>query len=138
MPEMIGIEGLRDFRKALRNVDRDLGKALRLTFNETAEEIVDRVKPQVPKKDGKARGTVRARSTQSRGKVLAGTKRIPYYPWLDFGGKVGKFDQIERPYKKDGRYIYPTYKKMKKSGEIRDSLQHNLEKLIRTAGLELT
>jgi hypothetical protein len=41
-------------------------------------------------------------------RVGIGGRRAPYYPWLDFGGKTGPKRSVERPFYKEGRYLYPT------------------------------
>jgi hypothetical protein len=105
--EPIKIQGLAEFNRNLRKLDNDLPKALRLAHNEAADIIVDWAQPKVPRKSGKAAKTVKAKSTRTESRVQGGSTRAPYYPWLDFGGKVGPKKSVRRPFIKAGRYLYP-------------------------------
>lgn len=107
MTEPIKIEGLKEFSRALRKIDSELPKALRLAHNEAGQLIVDYAKAKVPRKTGRAAGTIKAKSTRTETRVQGGSKRVPYYAWLDFGGRVGRRHSVQRPYIKQGRYIYP-------------------------------
>ena len=42
-------------------------------------------------------------------RIEAGGSKVPYYPWLDFGGRVGRRKSVHRPFLKDGRYIYDAF-----------------------------
>lgn len=136
MIEPIKIEGLAEFNRNLRKLDADLPKALRLAHNEAAQLIVDYAKPRVARKSGRAAGTVKAKSTRTESRVSGGSKRAPYYPWLDFGGKVGPKRSVHRPFIRQGRYLYPAL------GANYDRFAELLaEKLIdvaRQAGVEVT
>lgn len=105
--EPIKITGLSEFNRNLRKLSADLPKALRLAHNEAAQLIVDYAAPRVPRKSGRAAGTVKAKSTRTESRVQGGSKRAPYYPWLDFGGRVGPKRSVHRPFIKEGRYLYP-------------------------------
>jgi hypothetical protein len=105
--EPIKIEGLAEFNRNLKKLDSDLPKVLRLAHNEAAQLIVDYAKPRVPRRTGRAAGTIKARSTRTESRVSGGSKRVPYYGWLDFGGRVGRKRSIQRPFIKQGRYLYP-------------------------------
>lgn len=134
----IEIQGLNEFRKKLRAMDKELPKALRLAFNAAADLVVQGAKPKVPTRSGKAKGSIRARSTQTSAKVMGGGKRVPYYPWLDFGGRVGYGGKIKRKFTKDGRYIYPVYKKASNSGKIQELLVEGLIQVGKEAGLDIS
>lgn len=138
MTSAVRIEGLRELQRGLKSLDRDLPKALRLAFNDAADIIVDDAKPRVPRLTGRAAGTVKARSTQTAARVTAGGSRAPYYPWLDFGGRVGRRRSVRRPFLKDGRYIYNAYFRRRDSGEFQDALQDALVQVARRAGLGVT
>ena len=131
----IEIEGLREFRKAIKAIDSDLPKMLRLAHNKAADLVVSKAKPKVKRKSGAAQGTVRAQSTQTSTKIKGGGRKAPYYPWLDFGGRVGEFRQISRPFKADGRYIYSTYFPLRDSGEFQEILLDALDEVADAAGL---
>lgn len=109
MTDPIQIDGLAEFSRNLKKLDSDLPKALRMAFNGAADLVVNEARPRIPTKSGKAKASVKARSTATASRVVGGSKRVPYYPWLDFGGKVGKGGSVRRPFLKDGRYIYKAY-----------------------------
>ena len=103
----IKVQGLNEFSKNLKKISKDLPKAVRLAGNEAAQLIVSWAKPKVPKRSGKAAGSIKAASTQKTARVRAGGNRAPYYAWLDFGGRVGQKKATQRKFYSDGRYLYP-------------------------------
>ena len=109
MAEAIAIDGLSQFVRNLKALDRETPKALRLAFNAAADVVVQDARAGIPTKSGKAKGSVKARSTQTASRIVGGGNRAPYYPWLDFGGRVGRNRSIKRPFLSEGRYIYRSY-----------------------------
>ena len=105
----IKIDGLAAFTRNLKKLDSDLPKALRMAFNSCADVVVNDARAGIPTKSGKAKASVKARSTATASRVIGGSRRVPYYPWLDFGGRVGKGRSVSRPFLKEGRYIYNAY-----------------------------
>jgi len=130
----IKIEGLTRLNRSLRSLSKDAPKQLRLVGNEAAELVVDDAKPEVPTESGRAQRTVKAASTRTAAQVKAGGARAPYYPWLDFGGRVGANRNVRRTFIKKGRYIYPAYSDNRE--QIGEKLQKGLTDLIRDSGLE--
>ena len=133
--EPIKIKGLAEFNRNLRKLDADLPKALRMAHNEAAQLVVDWAKPRVPRRSGKAAGTLKARSTRTESRVQGGSKRVPYYPWLDFGGRVGPKKSVRRPFIKEGRYIYPGLSA--NYGKFTEVLTDKLVDVARQAGVEV-
>lgn len=124
----IEVHGLREFRRNLRQMDRGLPKGLRVAGNKAAALVVAKAKPKVPTgpaKGGHARDSIRAASTQSAARVAGGGARYPYYPWLDFGGKVGRKDSVRRPFIKEGRYIWAAFSDNRRAveRELADALR---------------
>lgn len=110
--EPIRIEGLSQFVRNLKKMNKDLPKAVRLAHNEAAEIVVNWAKPNVPtgpSGGGHAASSVKARSTRTEGRVTGGGAKYPYYPWLDFGGRVGPKRSVIREFINEGRYIYPGF-----------------------------
>jgi hypothetical protein len=122
------IEGLRELQRALKAVDGQLHKELRLTFNKVAEKVAGKVRGRMPRRKGTAASTVRAQSTQRAAQVVAGGRKVPYYGPLDFGGYPKG-----RSFVPEGRYLYPTVE-AESPGAVRD-IEKGLEDLIRKAGL---
>lgn len=137
MPQdAIQIQGLNEFRRALRQVDGDAAKELRKVHNRAADHVVSWARARVEFKTGRAQRSIRATSTQSASKVTGGGARVPWYPWVDFGGRVGRKRSVHRPFLPDGRYIYPGY------AHVRDQVQQELEdgvrQIVRSVGWEVT
>lgn len=133
--EPIQVEGLKQFQKNLRTLDGELPKALRLAFNDAADLVVGQAKPKIPSVTGRAKRSVKARSTRTAVRIQGGGKKVPWYPWLDFGGRVGRNKSVRRPFKKDGRYIYDAY--FRNRDEFADILTRNLIDVARQAGVEV-
>lgn len=107
MIEPIKIEGLAEFTRNLKKLDADLPKTLRVAMNGAAKVVVDWAQPRVPRKSGRAAASVRVASTRGAVRARAGGARVPYYPWLDFGGEGRiKGRPAARPFKKEGRYLW--------------------------------
>jgi HK97 gp10 family phage protein len=135
------IEGLREFNRNLKALDSDLPKAVRLAFNAAADIIVDEAQARIPSDTGKARKSVKARSTRTQSRVVGGGNRAPYYPWLDFGGQIGsrsgkaRGGRGRRPFLKHGRYIYNAY--FRNKGEYQKVMEAELVDVAQRAGFEV-
>lgn len=136
MIEPVRIDGLKQFNKDLKKLDKDLPKMVRLALNKASDTIVDRAVPLVPSRSGRARRSVKSQSTRTLARVSGGGGRVPYYPWLDFGGRVGKGRSVRRPFKKEGRYIYKAYFKAKRSGEFDRILEESILDVVKQTGLD--
>jgi hypothetical protein len=132
----IKVTGLKGFAKGLKQMDAELPKALRLAFNEVAEPIAEGARAKVPRRSGRAARSIQVRSTRTEVRIVAGGPRAPYYPWLDFGGRVGRKRATRRAFYREGRYIYPTYYEQR--DEIPKRLELALVNVARLAGLEVT
>lgn len=133
MADAIRIQGLNEFVRGLKAIDNELPKVLRVAFNTSGETIITDARIGIPTRSGKAKASVRASSTQKAFRITGGSRKVPYYPWLDFGGTAPRAGT--RPFRKDGRYIYASYFKH------RDELAVNLEAALldaaRAAGVEV-
>jgi hypothetical protein len=132
----IEVRGLREFRTKLRALDRKLPRGLRVAGNQAADIVVRHAKPKVPigpGNKGHAMSSIRASSTQSAARVSGGGKRFPYYPWLDFGGRVGRNRSVHRPFIQKGRYIWAAFADNRV--QVRDELDDALRHVAREAGL---
>lgn len=137
MAEKIQISGLREFQAALKQMDKDLPKQLRVALNEASGLVVDYAGAHMPHKTGRAAASLKARSTQRVARVGLGGRRAPYAPWLDFGGEGRiKGRPSKRPFIKDGRYVYQGLRV--KRDEITEVLSKALTDLATGAGLEVT
>ncbi|MEU4675739.1 HK97 gp10 family phage protein [Micromonospora sp. NPDC023737] len=134
--EAIRIDGLAQFSRNLRKLDNDLPKAIRLAGNEAAELVVKGAKSSMPKRSGRAARTVKAKSTRTAARVSSGSARVPYVPWLDYGGEGRKRGRpAYRTFKKDGRYVYPSFYRQR--DEIQRVLEQGLLRVAKSAGVEV-
>lgn len=140
MVDPIRIEGLNEFQRNLKKLDKDLPKLVRVALNESADLVAKRARPLIPtgpNRGGHAKSSVKAKSTRTEARVSGGGNRYPYYPWLDFGGHVGKGRSVRRPFLKEGRYIYGSYYDLSGSGKFQDVMVNALLKVAEQAGIEV-
>ncbi len=129
----IKITGLAEFNRSLRKINADLPKELRGALNTGAEVIVRWGQARIPTKSGKARKSLRASSTRTAARVTGGGARVPYYPWLDFGGKVGRKKSVKRAFLSNGRYIFAGYSA--NAEEIHETIVDALIEVAESAGV---
>ena len=114
----VGIEGLGEFRRALKQVDRELPKQLRAAMrSEVADPVAEKVKSRVPVRSGRWLKAIRGGATQRTAYVQWGRASVPYAGWMEFGGgipnkrsgkrKAGKPFRY-RTFVQEGRYVRPT------------------------------
>lgn len=131
----VSIRGLRDLQAALKALDGESQKQIRVVLNSAAQAVVGGASRRVPVKTGTARNSIRATSGQREAKVSGGSKKAAYYGWLDFGGAVGRKKNTRRRFLQEGRYIYPAYSA--NADSIQKALVNALTELARGAGLEV-
>lgn len=136
MADAIKIDGLAEFTRNLKKLDSDIPKMQRVGFNAAAQIVIDYAKPRVPRRSGRAASTLAARSTQTSVRVSGGGRKAPYYPWLDFGGRVGKNRSVSRPFFSGGRYLYPALSARREA--ILEAVREALMDSARAAGFEVT
>lgn len=129
------VEGLPEFARAVSQLGSTAARGLRLALNDVADVVIDVARPKVPTLTGAAAASMRARSTRNAVRVTAGGDKAPYYPWLDFGGHVGRHGTAARAFLKEGRYLYPTYYEQRRSGVYDTVLEEHLRRVARAAGL---
>lgn len=133
---MIGkveVKGLAQMSRALKKLDADLPKTMRVALNGASEYLIDQAKPKIPTRTGAARASLKAKSTRTMVRISAGGPKARYYPFLDFGGRVGKNRSVVRPFYREGRYLYPTLSEDRE--RFTAILQNALVKVAQDAGL---
>lgn len=131
----IQITGLRDLQKALKDLDGESQKQLRVVFNQAGAAVVRGAASRVPARTGKARKSLRATSGQREAKVTGGNKQAEYYGFLDFGGTVGRKRSVKRQFITEGRYMYPAYSA--NSASIQKGLEKAIVDMCRATGLSV-
>jgi hypothetical protein len=133
----IDITGLREVQRSLREVDAGLPKQIRLIFNEATGLIVDYSKAHIEVRSGRAKASIKARSSQRTAAVAIGGSRAPYTPWLDFGGEGRRRGRPSaRPFIREGRYVYKGLRLH--HDDITAIMSKGLTDLVKSAGLEVS
>jgi hypothetical protein len=131
----INVDGLAEFQAALREMDRDLPKQIRLVLNDAVGLVIDYTRPRVPKVTGRAANSIKAKSSQREARVSVGGRGAPYYPWLDFGGQGRvRGRPAPRTFIRKGRYLYPGLDA--KRDEVTEAMEAGLTALAAGAGLD--
>jgi len=138
VPEAIEIRGLAEFRKALLRVDKEWSatEGLKRVGDEAAGLVVGWARPRTPFRTGAAQRSIRATSTATAARVTSGGARVPYGPWLDFGGRVGRKRAVHRAFLPGGRYLYPGYDA--KRVEVEAMLADGLVRTLHAVGWDVT
>lgn len=133
----ITVVGLREFQRALKDLDAGFPKLLRLIHNDATGVIIDYARPRIATRTGRARASLKARSSQREGRVAIGGNRAPWVPWLDFGGEGRRKGRPPaRPFLTSGRYVYKALEV--KRAEVTDIMAAGYTGLARDAGLDVT
>lgn len=138
--EGLKVDGLADLQKALRQIDRDLPRELAVGLAGAAEIVADEARRHVPVLTGKAKASIKVRKSQRAAALAVGGNKAPWYPWLDFGGRVGpgrtgpRTGSVQRDVLRGGRYIYPALET--KEDAVKAEVDQVLERLARKAGFE--
>jgi hypothetical protein len=132
----VQVKGLKEFQGAIRDIDRALGGELRKGLNEAAEIVAGAARPLVPVRSGAAAASIKVGSTQRAAQIKVGGQAAPYFPWLDFGGRVGAKKTTRRPFIRAGRYIYPVL--AAKRADVEAKVDEVIKRLATQAGFGTT
>jgi hypothetical protein len=136
MPEKITVTGLREFQRALKDMDTGLPKMIRVVLNDATGVVIDWARPRIPSRTGRARASLKARSSQREARVALGGNRAPWVPWLDFGGEGRRKGRPPaRPFIRDGRFLYQGLKV--KRAQVTDMMAAGLTELAKSSGLDV-
>jgi hypothetical protein len=131
----VDVKGLKEFNRSLKSLDSDLPKATRIALNGCSDFLIAKTRPQIPRRSGRAANSLKAKSTRTSVRIGVGGRTAPYYPWLDFGGRVGRGRSVARPFYSEGRYLYPTLRRNR--DEFTKIMQGAILEVARGAGLEV-
>jgi hypothetical protein len=135
--EPIRIDNLRELQAALRTASEGSQKKLRVVFNAAAETVAGGAARRVPRDSGKARNSIKPKSEQRVARIVAGGNKAPYYPWLDFGGRIDRGGHpMSRKFVEGGRYLYPSWTSNRKN--VLEGLAEAIVDLATEAGLEVS
>lgn len=129
------IKGLKEFQGALKATETGMQTELRVVFNRAAETVAARARQKVPTTTGAAAASIKAMSGQREAKIVGGSAKVPYYGWLDYGGKVGRKGNTVRPFRRAGRYLYPAFNAYR--DQVAADVSQGLADLAGRAGLQM-
>lgn len=134
----VEIHGVRELNSALKKVDAELPKELRVRFLGIANEVIGVAQQKMPYQTGEAANSIKPRASQKGAGIAfpagGGVYKAAYYPWLDFGGAVGRKKSSVRPFIKTGRFIYPAIEESK--GDIEEAALDAVEAMADAASLD--
>lgn len=142
MDVKIEVQNLGKFTSSLRKVNDGLPSAMKEGFTKIADIVRDATRAKMPHRSGDAKGSVTSRGKQRGAAIAVGGQKAPYYPWLDFGGSVGRGHMpgkawsgaIKRDVIPKGRYLYPSI--AENSDTIKRETDALLERVIKGAGFD--
>ncbi len=111
---------------------RSLPRVVKQAAREAALPVASDAKtrmPTGPAKGGHARSSIRVATSRGGVAIRGGGRRFEYYPWLEFGGRVGRRKSVHRTRIKAGRYLYPSLV------ANRPAIERNMNRLIVRAAL---
>jgi hypothetical protein len=119
--QAVHVEGLKELRRSLGQIDKQLPKNLRGRLKRVGDKIAARAAQSMPKRTGRAAGSVKAGVSGNTAYVQTGKKTVPYAAWLDFGGTLkptgGRRNTQVRPRIPGGRYLYPAIEALRPQTE---------------------
>lgn len=130
----VEIRGLRELAAAFKQLDSELPKAMKARLHSIVTTIAGAAAGFVPVRTGKAAASVRPRSTAKGAGIAFGGPSAEYFPWLNFGGKVGKGKSVQREMVLPDRYIYTTIGMFR--GEILEGVDGAIRDTAVQAGFE--
>lgn len=134
----IHVEGLKELRRALGQIDPQLQKNLRGRLKSIGDKVAERARQMMPKRSGRAASSVKSGVSGNTAYVQTGKKTVPYAAWLDFGGTLrpsgGRRGTQHRQVIPGGRYLYPAIEQMRSQTE-REALEA-FEETARELGLK--
>jgi hypothetical protein len=143
VPETIKVVGLLQFQQALKQLEADAPKALRIALKGVGNIVYQDAIPKIPVRTGRAKRSAKLRADQRRVEIRAGDD-VPYWKWLDFGGWVGRGRSgrgTGSVYRKwlgkpvgNGRYFWHSF--AEKQDEVQRALDMALLTVARRAGLQ--
>ena len=131
--DAIRVSGLREFQAGIRRMDQKLPRQIRVVLNDAGEAVVRSTRARMPRRSGRAASSIKMASSQREARIKAGGGKAVYYPWLDYGGSVGRRGSVKRPFIREGRYLYPAYRAQR--GAVLGKMQAGLAELARSSGV---
>jgi hypothetical protein len=100
--ELVGAAQMAELKYALRSVSDEVADVVLSELEDIAKGVAADARKRVPYRSGRAQ-----QSYKAQGSAIVFGDGVPYVPWLEFGGAVGRKGSVKRPYVREGRYVYP-------------------------------
>ncbi len=135
------MEGLIELQRALKAIDGQAQRELRIVLNQIAEVVAQDARRRAPVRSGRLRSSIRALSQQRAAIVAEGGAKVPYAGFIDYGNKVGtgagvgRSDSQRRPFISTGRILYPAF--LARRATIVEDMRKGLTALAERNGLKV-
>lgn len=126
------VQNLGQVSRALRAVGAEAVSDIKTLGAKAGDIVAEDARRRAPVRSGRLRDSIRS-TGQARGAVVRGGKAsVPYFGWIDFGGKRGSSRAI-RPFLRRGRILYPAIDARRK--EVVEVYADGLRKIIKKHNL---
>jgi hypothetical protein len=130
MIEPVEVEGFSQWQQSLDRFSSQADEKIARMLAMAAETVADDAQRLVPRgSSGAARASLKVVGPL----VTAGGPKVPYFGWLEFGGRVGRRGSVRRTFVPGGRYIWPQW--MRQRTDILTAMENGLTDLARESGL---
>lgn len=145
MPATVVVTGLTELRVKLKRLETEVGgfgsAQLKASLMDAADLVAVRARQKVPSKSGRSAGSIRPISTATKGAAVRGGSGVPYYGWLEFGGRKPVYGnpRSRGPWSgsgvgaPDGRFLYPAAQE--NAPQVVDMVSKGVESVLRSVGL---
>lgn len=105
----ITVTGTKELQAGVGKMDAAAQEGFRVAYATAADTVARDAARRVPRKTGAAAASLRVDAAQREAVVTGGSRRVPYFGWLEWGGKrTGRGGGVAtRPWVKQGRYLGP-------------------------------
>jgi hypothetical protein len=133
MIDPIDVDSFDDLTAALQRYASATPERIDRLLGNAAVQVADDARPLIPRgPTGAARASLGVRTGPGPASVGGGGSRAPYYPWLEFGGAVGRNESVRRPLVPGGRYIWPAWAKNRT--DVLTAMERGLAQLATESG----
>ena len=115
-----------------------LPRVVKQAARDAAKPVLRDTKAMVPigpAKGGHAKSSLRIVTSRGGIAIRGGGGRFPYYPWLEFGGGVGRNKRTFRQRAPGGRYLFPALRANR--ANIEKAMNRNIVRAARDSGFKV-
>lgn len=123
----IQVVGLGKLKRDLKRLGDDLGD-LKQAHKRAAEAVAEDARKRVPVLTGRMKASIRAAGQAGGAVIRGGSKSVPYFGFIDFGGNTGIDKSVVRPFLPKGRVLYPAIDAQQK--EVVSIFDREIEQLL--------